>query len=242
MPLKTYADYDIPGASEAFEEVHFSGKFGAYLKVSDEKVLDDFIPEPIGSVLDIGAGSGRLSRYLARRGTGFIIASDASIEMLRTAARRCEAPDRPGLVHCDAQVLPFSDKSFDFVVSFRTLMHLPDWHRAVSEMCRVARCGVILDAPASFGAPGAEAFFHRIMHLFDDAVEPYRTFSLKVLKETFERNDFIVQSVDRRFVLPVKLYRKVKYSNSPERVESALKWLGLNRLLGGQYVIKAVPR
>ena len=58
--------------------------------------------------------------------------------------------------------LPFPDKSFDVVLCFRLLTHCERWPELVRELCRVARCAVIVDyptgqslnaiAPALFGA------------------------------------------------------------------------------------------
>ena len=57
--------------------------------------------------------------------------------------------DEPNYVKGDGRKLPFKDNSFDFVVSFDTYEHVPRSGRKVfvSELCRVARTGVIVAAP-----------------------------------------------------------------------------------------------
>lgn len=100
------------------------------------------VPDPSGSsVLDVGCGNGFLTVPLERRfaravGLDF---SAAMIEM---------NPSRESLVG-DASALPFADKSFDLVVESHLLHHLPEPTRlkAVREMGRVARRGVVLYEP-----------------------------------------------------------------------------------------------
>ena len=43
--------------------------------------------------------------------------------------------------------LPFDDKSFDVVTSIRLLTHENNWKLQISELCRVAKYGVIVDYP-----------------------------------------------------------------------------------------------
>jgi SAM-dependent methyltransferase len=84
-------------------------------------------------LLEVGCGTGLLLRRfaaIARRAVGV----DLSPGMLAHASAR-------GLqVHeGSATALPFDDASFDVVVSFKTLPHVPDLRAALAEMARVAR-------------------------------------------------------------------------------------------------------
>lgn len=240
MPRKTYADYNEPGEAHSFEEQHFSGVFGTYLKRSDENALADLLPDRTGSVLDVGAGSGRISIYLAGSRSGTVVASDASIAMLTTAASRSSDAAHLQFVLADAQYLPFADKSFDYVVSFRTLMHLKDWTGAVAEMCRVTRKAVVIDVPARLGAPGLEAMFHSVLHMLGSKTRPYRTFNRREVRRTFKKIGFVVDHSRKNFVLPVKVSRLLNNSRLPVAIESFFQNIGVSRVLGGQLVIRAV--
>lgn len=242
MPRKTYADYNRPGEADSFEHEHFSGVFGAYLKKSDEESLEALLSDGSGSVLDVGAGSGRLSIHLAKKREGYLVSSDASIEMLQTAASRSPVLDRPVFVLADAQQLPFADHSFDYVISFRTLMHLPDWRKAVAEMCRVARQAVVIDAPARIAAPGVEALYHSVLRAFGGNSSPYTTFFRKDIATAFEDNGYVVDRSDRKFVLPVKVSRLLGNGRLPVTFESFFRKSGISRVLGGQYVLRARRR
>jgi SAM-dependent methyltransferase len=89
------------------------------------------------SALDVGCGEGRFSRMLAARGirtTGI----DPTEALLTQAKQRDPAGDyRPGR----AESLEFPDASFDLVVSYLTLIDIPDISRAIPEMARVLRPG-----------------------------------------------------------------------------------------------------
>lgn len=85
----------------------------------------------VDSVLDIGAGSGGLGiELLFRSVCGLYVALDRM--------------DNPGVLVGDAHELPFQDRTFDVVASKQTLPHFRDPARALAEMMRVARQGVIV--------------------------------------------------------------------------------------------------
>lgn len=89
-----------------------------------------------GRVLDVGAGTGRISSALASAGRD-VTAVDVSLAMLKEAAKGSTA-SFPMAV-CSAFQLPFSDDQFDSVTSFWLLLHFVDWTKILTEKLRVAR-------------------------------------------------------------------------------------------------------
>jgi ubiquinone/menaquinone biosynthesis C-methylase UbiE len=106
-------------------------------------------------VLDLGCGEGRFSRMLAERGA-MCTGIDVTREMSR-AARSRDASRNQYLV-ADAARLPFTDASFDLVVSYITLVDIPDYRGAIAESGRVLRDGGTFVA-ANLGFPTASATF-----------------------------------------------------------------------------------
>jgi SAM-dependent methyltransferase len=84
-------------------------------------------------VLDVGCGTGELTRVLAEQTGGDVVGVDADPDLLSVA--RDHVPVAAG----DATRLPFADDSFDLVVCQALLINLPDPAAAVREFARVAR-------------------------------------------------------------------------------------------------------
>jgi SAM-dependent methyltransferase len=83
-------------------------------------------------VLDVGCGTGELSRVLAAECSGEVVGCDADLELLEVAGE-----DMP-VVAGDALRLPFPDDSFDLVVCQALLINLPDPAAALEEFARVS--------------------------------------------------------------------------------------------------------
>jgi ubiquinone/menaquinone biosynthesis C-methylase UbiE len=84
-------------------------------------------------VLEVGAGRGHLVRRLRQRGV------DAAGVDLNPGA--VEHAVTPAVLEMDATDLEFDDATFEAVVSFHAIEHIPDLDAALAEMVRVLRPG-----------------------------------------------------------------------------------------------------
>lgn len=113
-------------------------------------------PRPDDAVLDLAAGTCWASEFLHRLGVR-TVALDVSAEMMRrgrarlAADRRIEFRDEAAFVAGRAQELPFARSSFDGLVCFNALHHLPSYAQALGEIHRVLKPG----GRAVFSEPGA---------------------------------------------------------------------------------------
>ena len=97
-------------------------------------------------VLDVGCGSGVVTREIARRvgSAGWAVGLDPSPALLAVArelAREAGLADRVEFREGSALRLPFPDAFFDAVVCATVLSHVPNGVTAISELVRVLRPG-----------------------------------------------------------------------------------------------------
>jgi ubiquinone/menaquinone biosynthesis C-methylase UbiE len=99
---------------------------------------------PGAKVLEIGCGDGGGAGIFARAfAPGLYHGLDVDPAMIKVAARRrLGARGNNSLFLLgDAERLPYDDETFDAVVNFGIIHHLPDWRRGVAEVARVLRPG-----------------------------------------------------------------------------------------------------
>ncbi|MBX7496967.1 metalloregulator ArsR/SmtB family transcription factor [Qipengyuania sp. 6B39] len=97
---------------------------------------------PLGRLLDIGTGTGRMAELFAGRAE-HIVALDKSLAMLRVARAKLQhlPANRVELVQGDFGSLPFAPASFDTVLFHQVLHFAQAPAAALSEAARVTRAG-----------------------------------------------------------------------------------------------------
>lgn len=117
--------------------------------VGRHHLIQTFLWEKYGAqnrltVLDIGCGTGAMSRKLSRWGT--VVSADFSPLALSFSRRR----NLTRLCAADAMRLPFQEASFDLVIALDILEHLPDDAAALCEVHRVLKPGgrILATVPA----------------------------------------------------------------------------------------------
>lgn len=92
------------------------------------------------SVLEIGCGQGTGARiihdlFAPRRYVGI----DLDPRMIRRAKRRGSVPPGAHFIEGDVSTIGFADASFDVVIDFGIVHHVPNWKDALSEVHRVLK-------------------------------------------------------------------------------------------------------
>jgi len=116
---------------DTFEQFQFIPNLG---DVKDKKILD------------VGAGTGRLSLRLAERGAE-VTALDVSEEMLNMLKQKVKKHTfSKGMtfVVADAESLPFPDNSFDIITAAFLIVHLKNLKHFFAESYRVLKPGGLL--------------------------------------------------------------------------------------------------
>jgi SAM-dependent methyltransferase len=119
---KLAADYDAVRGSEAMDRDYWFAGLASLGSVS-----------PGDRILDLGAGTGRFSRFAAE--VGSVVAADVSLDMLSRARDKGGFPR----VRADAHALPFRRDAFDVTLLVMVLHQLADYPRALAEVARVSR-------------------------------------------------------------------------------------------------------
>ncbi len=145
-----YYDHNVADREFEINRPHDESRLYRYLMDFKFSRAASLLSRPLhgSTVLDICCGSGMDAEYLVRAGAT-VVALDISTGCLDRARVRAE---RYGLtyelVRGDAENLPFQTGSFDYGFVHDGLHHLPQPDRAIAELARVARRGIIVTEPA----------------------------------------------------------------------------------------------
>ena len=114
---------------------------GTTLQIVGEELCEALDLRSGQKVLDVAAGNGNVSLAAARRWCD-VVATDYVPALLDRARERAAAERLNIAFHeADAEALPFSDESFDVVVSTFGVMFTPDQEQAAAELVRVCKPG-----------------------------------------------------------------------------------------------------
>lgn len=131
------------GDAKAYER--FMGRWSAQLAPLFLNAVE--LPDP-RRVLDVGSGTGNLTRAVAERWPGCeVVGVDPSVPFVVAARERAARFARRVRFEVgEAGNLPLDDGSVDAALGLLVLNFVPDAERAVAEMCRVTRPGGVLAA------------------------------------------------------------------------------------------------
>lgn len=104
--------------------------------------LADIVFPEAADVLDVGCGTGAVSRELAGRlPSGRVIGIDPSPVFLSVARKLATDFSNLSFIEGDCRYLPYEDESLDVVLFHTTLSHIPWPEAALKEAFRVLRSG-----------------------------------------------------------------------------------------------------
>ena len=138
----------------------------------ERKLTEALTQAPLGRLLDIGTGTGRMAELFAPHAS-HIVALDKSLDMLRVARAKLQhlPAESVELIQGDFADLPFEAGRFDTVLLHQVLHFAQDPMRAITEAARVTRAGGRI-AVIDFAAHEREELRTRHAHTrlgFEDA-------------------------------------------------------------------------
>jgi len=136
---------DIETASADYAS-RFTGAAGEFFLERQTNITLGLLPQsPKLKILDVGGGHAQLAVPLVK--SGFAVTVTGSTDSCRIRLEQNLDAGSYEYLSCDSLNLPFADRFFDVVISFRLLPHVDRWRELLAEMCRVADRCVILDYP-----------------------------------------------------------------------------------------------
>jgi len=137
----------------------------------------EMIPQDVDSILEVGCGDGRVSKFIRRNSklTGIDI---DSIRIKTFSGNRIIA---------DISELPIRNCTFDLVLSTEVLEHLNDetFYFATSEISRVAKKYILITVPFEETLSAEWVKCSKCSHIFH-AWGHVRRFNLEILKKLFD--------------------------------------------------------
>jgi 2-polyprenyl-3-methyl-5-hydroxy-6-metoxy-1,4-benzoquinol methylase len=231
---------DIDTASDDYAR-RFSGSVGEFFLDIQRRILLELIaPWPEATVLDVGGGHGQIALPLVQNGFKVTVSGSGPLNLMRLASLLPQDSFR--FKNCHLLNLPFENRSFDIVVSFRLLPHMEEWPELIAEMCRVADKAVMVDYPdiRSFN------FFSESLFKVKKAVEgntrPFRCFSRSEILRPFNKNQFADPLFRPEFFIPMAIHRALKSRGFSRAAESLSRALGLTRLLGSPVILRVLRK
>ena len=190
-------------------------------------------------VLEIGCGRGGFSCWLARQKNRpkEIVAADFARTAVQKAKGFAEEHEISGVTWevCDIQALPYSDSTFDTVISCETIEHVPRPRTAINELARVLKPGgrLLVTTPNYLGPFGLYRGYLRLMgRRFTEEGQPINNFLLLPRTRSWLRQSglsvSVVDAVGQYLLLPGRPPREVTVLNHPRRV---MRWFGHHSLL-----------
>lgn len=182
-------DWSDPGEVEAGVEDDIKKLLERYKK-------NDFI-------IDVGAGTGRISNYLSTHGFHNVISLDYSLVSLKEIEKNSDNLCVWGNNLC----LPIASNSFDLAISTGVIHHISDSEKALAECARILK-------------PGGRLYLRtRNIH----SLYGYLFYTYGALLRFFESNRYTKFLSDLLGFEIYKIARRIFYRNLPKRDDLALR-------------------
>lgn len=228
---------DVETSSEGYAR-RFGGPVGEYfLEVQTATLLDLLAPFPGARVLDVGGGHAQLAGPLLEK--GFEVTVVGSEEVCRERLDRLLPPGSFEFRASDLLALPFPDRSFDVVIAFRLLTHVPRWKELVAELCRVADRAVMVEYPDVRSWNVLYTLLFPWKKRIEGNTRTFFCFKPREVAAELARQGFGRAVTRRQFFIPMVVHRALSRRGISRSLERVSRFLGWTRAFGSPVVLRA---
>ena len=154
------------------------------------------------AILEIGCGIGAVSAHLAEKYSAHVRGTDFDAEEIELARRFFPETNYLKFQVEDASNLSFKNATFDMVVSQNVFHHIPQWEKAISEICRVLKEKGLLF--------WADLAFPRILvRLLKNRVKNYGLYSIQDVTKRFTETGFVTVQYQKKLHGPMALHQLI---------------------------------
>lgn len=219
----------------------FGGPVGEYFLDRQAAITLELLRDLEGArVLDVGGGHAQLAGPLVQK--GFAVTVTGSADSCRERLDRQLAPHEFTYRTCDSLALPFADRSFAAVISFRLLPHVDRWRELIAELCRVAERAVIFDYPDRRSTNIFYGQFFAMKKKMEGNTRTFTLFTRNEIATELARNGFAPPVFRPEFLLPMVVHRKVGNRAFSRAIESCFRLTGLTGLFGSPIICRSDRR
>jgi SAM-dependent methyltransferase len=231
---------DIVTSSDAYAR-RFRGKTGSwFLKTQRDATLR--LLSQIGgvTVLDVGGGHGQLTPGLIQADYDVTVLASHPVCRKRIASFIEEGACK--FITGSFYQLPFMDRSFDMVLAYHQIQHLPLWKRAASELIRVSKKAVVIDFPSKKSINGfASSLFWLKKILEGEHTRTFTSFSESTIVSFFHEKGFVMQGRFSKFFIPMVIHRVLRTPELSDCLEKLFRIAGITERYGSPVIASFIP-
>jgi len=216
----------------------FQGVAGEYFLDKQTQVtlslLSDF---PKAKILDVGGGHAQLAEPLVKHGFDVTVtgSDDSCKERL---SQRIPQVDYE-YITCDSLNLPFEDRSFDVVMSFRLFSHVDRWPELIAELTRVAKYCVLFDYADRRSVNILYNHFFHMKKEMEGNTRHFNLFCRSKMKKELLKNGFKEPVFKPQFFCPMVIHRKLSNRLISSAMENCFRMTGVTQFLGSPIILRS---
>ncbi|MDY7022984.1 MAG: methyltransferase domain-containing protein, partial [Cyanobacteriota bacterium] len=134
--------------------------------------------------------------------------------------------------------LPYSDNTFDVVVSYRFLAHVNQWQKFLSELARVAKRAIIIDYPTVHSVNAIAPYLFSFKKRVEGNTRVFTCYQEAELHNFLNRLGLQLSERYPQFFFPMVLHRILKSPNLSSTLEQSMRSLKLTQFWGSPVIAK----